>query len=125
MKRHPVQQAFLDAEAHVAARYVEVQRLAKLFHHQVEAGEITEEAWCDRLEEVEEAAGWHAAIAQREVAREALIVWGLAQVQALWPKYGRMFPGEELSTLEALFAGKVGWRRLSAVIVRLDPLEAV
>ncbi|UQN10150.1 hypothetical protein [Deinococcus sp. QL22] len=124
MKRHPVQQAFVAAEARVSALNDEVQRLAVPFHLQVEAGEITEDAWCDCLAELEASTGWDAAIAEREVTRQALIAWGLEQVQALWPKYGRLFPGETLDTLEALFAHKATWRRLSAVIVRLDPVAA-
>lgn len=120
MPRHPVQQAYLDAQAEVERLNALVREQARPLDQQVERGEISEEAWALARDDLDQRSGWAAACQNREQAQVILLAWGLRQVRLLWSSYGSLFAGSSLVEIEAAFTRPRAWPRLIPAILRLN-----
>ncbi|MBZ9715375.1 hypothetical protein [Deinococcus multiflagellatus] len=120
MSRSPVQAAFVDAECRLRALGREVNRQGEPLNAQFEAGEISEAAWAEGFAQLEERLGWNEAFHERNAVRAALLTWGLAQVRRLWSVHGRLFRGQDLAMVEALWTNPRVQGQLVRVVLRLD-----
>ena len=85
----------------------------------LERGEITEDEWAQRYNEVEEALGIPEVRQLRLEARVALIAWGRVRVEALWPLFAAQFPQGSEELMRRVFDSPRAQDRLADLIMRL------
>lgn len=116
---HPVQQEYLNAQAEVERLCRVVEEQAKPLDAAVDSGDMSEDAWAEARDALDDSLGLTAASQRRNVARKALVEWGMQQVRALWPTYGCLMPTGALQAIEDLYARPDAERKLVPIILKL------
>lgn len=113
MPRHPVQQAYLDAQAEVDGVFGKLVQHTAPLDGLYSAGQLAEAEWKAARLDLDQQFGYSQACKVRDQAQVVLLAWALQQVRQLWPTYKALFPKVSLAQVEAAFTRPKSWRRLT------------